>query len=89
MRAVIYARKSTDQSRVADDAKSVTRQVELARGLAAAKGWAVDKVHVYTADGIGGASATKLLSRFDRTCLQGVGEYNSVGSLHEGMKLHL
>ena len=62
MKAAVYARKSTEQN-VADDAKSVTRQVELARGFAAAKGWTVDKEHVYTDDGISGALATKLLSR--------------------------
>ena len=35
MIAAIYARKSTDQSGVADDAKSVTRQIETARAFAA------------------------------------------------------
>jgi len=41
--AAIYARKSTDQSSVADEAKSVTRQVEHARQYAAARGWMVDE----------------------------------------------
>jgi hypothetical protein len=36
--AGIYARKSTDQTGVADDAKSVTRQIETARAYAARKG---------------------------------------------------
>jgi DNA invertase Pin-like site-specific DNA recombinase len=40
MIAAIYARKSTDQN-VADEAKSVTRQVESARAYAARKGWTV------------------------------------------------
>jgi site-specific DNA recombinase len=40
MIAAIYARKSTQQD-VADDAKSVTRQVEHARAYAAKKGWIV------------------------------------------------
>ena len=39
MNVAIYARKSTEQSRVAEDAKSVTRQVELARLYAERKGW--------------------------------------------------
>ena len=38
MIAAIYARKSTDQH-VADEEKSVTRQVEHARAFAATKGW--------------------------------------------------
>ena len=37
MIAAIYARKSTDQQRFADDAKSVTRRVENARAFAAAR----------------------------------------------------
>jgi hypothetical protein len=37
MIAAIYARKSTEQD-VADDAKSVTRQVENARAFAVARG---------------------------------------------------
>ena len=41
MIAAIYARKSTDQIGVADDAKSVSRQVEHFRDYAASKGWAV------------------------------------------------
>jgi len=41
MIAAIYARKSTDQSAVADEAKSVTRQIEHATAYAAGKGWTV------------------------------------------------
>jgi site-specific DNA recombinase len=55
MTAAIYARKSTDQSAVADDQKSVTRQVENARAYAARKGWMVLEEHVYVDDGISGA----------------------------------
>src|SRR5262245_65832879 len=58
MIAAIYARKSTDQN-VADEEKSVTRQVELARAYAARKGWTVDDAHVYTDDGISGAEFLK------------------------------
>ena len=54
MNAAIYARKSTDQL-VADEAKSVTRQVENARAFAVAKGWTVADAHIYIDDGISGA----------------------------------
>jgi site-specific DNA recombinase len=55
MICAIYARKSTEQTGVADEAKSVTRQVEHARAYAAQKGWTVDEVHVYSDDGVSGA----------------------------------
>ena len=55
MTAAIYARKSTEQAGVADEQKSVTRQLDHARAYAAAKGWAVDDAHVYVDDGISGA----------------------------------
>lgn len=55
MIAAVYARKSTDQSGVADDQKSVARQVEHARAYAMRKGWTVDEAHVYVDDGISGA----------------------------------
>ena len=55
MIAAIYARKSTDQSGVADEQKSVARQIEHARQYAARKGWTVDDEHVYVDDGISGA----------------------------------
>jgi len=51
----IYARKSTEQNDVADEAKSITRQIESARAYAARKGWTVDDTHVYSDDGISGA----------------------------------
>ncbi len=55
MIAAIYARKSTEQSGVADEQKSVARQVEHARAYAAAKGWTVDNGCVFVDDGISGA----------------------------------
>ena len=55
MTAAIYARKSTDQSGVADDQKSVTRQVAQATNYATLKGWSVSEAHIYTDDGISGA----------------------------------
>jgi site-specific DNA recombinase len=55
MIAAVYARKSTDQTGVADEAKSVTRQIEHARAFAKAKGWTVADEHIYVDDGISGA----------------------------------
>ena len=55
MIAAIYARKSTDQSGTADDAKSVVRQIDNARAYAARKGWVVSEEHIYVDDGISGA----------------------------------
>jgi DNA invertase Pin-like site-specific DNA recombinase len=55
MLTAIYARKSTEQNGVADDVKSVTRQVEHAKAYAAKKGWTVAEAHVYQDDGVSGA----------------------------------
>lgn len=55
MIAAIYARKSTDQSGVSDDQKSVARQLDHARQYAARKGWTIADEHVYVDDGISGA----------------------------------
>ena len=55
MIVAIYARKSSDQNGMADDQKSVARQVEHARAYATAKGWTVADEHVYVDDGISGA----------------------------------
>jgi site-specific DNA recombinase len=55
LKAAIYARKSTDQSGVSDDQKSVARQIDQARAFAASKGWTVLDEHVYSDDGISGA----------------------------------
>jgi DNA invertase Pin-like site-specific DNA recombinase len=53
--AAIYVRKSTDQTAVADEQKSVTRQIDHARAYAARKGWRVADEHVYVDDGVSGA----------------------------------
>jgi site-specific DNA recombinase len=55
MIAAIYARKSTEQSGVADEQKSVTRQIAHAREYAQRKGWTVDEDRVFVDDGISGA----------------------------------
>ena len=55
MIAAIYARKSTEQTGVADDQKSVARQIEHARAYALKKGWTVADEHLYSDDGISGA----------------------------------
>ena len=55
MKGGIYARKSTDQNGVADDQRSVRRQVDHARQYAAGKGWTVDEASVFVDEGISGA----------------------------------
>ena len=55
MIAAIYVRKSTDQSGVADEAKSVRRQIEHARAYAAGHGWTVRDEYSFVDDGISGA----------------------------------
>jgi site-specific DNA recombinase len=55
MLAAIYARKSTEQTRVSEEEKSVKRQVDHARAYAAKNGWRVAEEHVYIDDGISGA----------------------------------
>ncbi len=55
MIAAIYARKSTEQAGVADEQKSVARQVAHATQYAAGKGWTVDDASVFVDDGISGA----------------------------------
>jgi len=52
MIAAIYARKSTEENGVADEDKSVTRQIEHARAYAASKGWLVADDHIYVDDGV-------------------------------------
>ena len=59
MIAAIYARKSTEQTGVADREKSVTRQIEHAGEYAVGKGWTVAEEHVYSDDGISGAEFAK------------------------------
>lgn len=59
MIAAIYARKSTDQTGVHDETKSVVRQVDHAKAYAKIKGWTVIEEHVYVDDGISGAEFIK------------------------------
>ena len=59
MIAAVYARKSTEQSGVNEDEKSVVRQIEHARNYASRKGWIVVDQHVYSDDGISGAEFVK------------------------------
>jgi DNA invertase Pin-like site-specific DNA recombinase len=54
MIAAIYARKSTEQTSVSKEAKSVTRQIERATAYATKKGWLVGDEHIYVDDGISG-----------------------------------
>jgi site-specific DNA recombinase len=53
--AAVYARKSTEQTGVADEARSVTRQIEHAKLYAAKKGWTVPDELLFVDDGISGA----------------------------------
>src|SRR5437867_653457 len=55
MIAAIYARKSTEQTGIVDEQKSVARQIDHARAYASRKGWIVADEHVYVDDGISGA----------------------------------
>lgn len=55
MFAAIYARKSSDQTAIAEEGKSITRQIDHARQYAARKGWMVADEHVYVDNGISGA----------------------------------
>ncbi|MEO8076717.1 MAG: recombinase family protein [Acidobacteriota bacterium] len=55
MIAAIYARKSTEQTGMADEQKSVTRQIDHARQYAHRKGWTVDEATIFVDDGISGA----------------------------------
>jgi site-specific DNA recombinase len=55
MISAIYARKSTEQTGVNEEEKSVTRQIEHAKAYAKKKGWAVSEEHIYSDDGISGA----------------------------------
>jgi DNA invertase Pin-like site-specific DNA recombinase len=59
MRAAIYARKSTEQSGMIDEEKSVTRQIDHAKAYATKKGWTVADEHVFVDDGISGAEFVK------------------------------
>jgi site-specific DNA recombinase len=58
MIAAIYARKSTEQH-VAEDQKSVARQIDGGRACALRKGWRVDESCIFVDDGISGAEFDK------------------------------
>jgi DNA invertase Pin-like site-specific DNA recombinase len=55
MIAAVYVRKSTEETSVADDQKSVARQLDHARQYAARKAWTIDDRFVFCDDGISGA----------------------------------
>lgn len=55
MICAIYARKSTEQGGVSDEAKSVTRQIEHAKTYATKKGWTVDERFIFSDDAVSGA----------------------------------
>jgi hypothetical protein len=55
MSAAIYARKSTEENGVADEQRSIARQIEHARAYAMRKGWTVDESGIFVDDGISGA----------------------------------
>jgi DNA invertase Pin-like site-specific DNA recombinase len=59
MIAAIYARKSTEQTGVNDEEKSVSRQIEHATAYATRKGWTVAQEHLYSDDGVSGAEFVK------------------------------
>src|SRR5215831_14108444 len=55
MIAAVYARKSTEQTNVSAEDKSVARQIEHAKAYAARQGWALAGEYTYVDDGISGA----------------------------------
>ncbi len=57
--AAIYARKSTEQTGVTDEEKSVRRQIEHAKAYARTKGLAVPDELVFVDDGVSGAEFVK------------------------------
>jgi hypothetical protein len=59
MIGAIYARKSTEQTGAAEDAKSVTRPTSTPERTWATKGWTVGEAHVYVDDEISGAEFAK------------------------------
>jgi site-specific DNA recombinase len=76
MTCAIYARKSTEQNGVADEQKSVSRQIEHARQYATRKGWLLADDHVYVDDGISGAEFAnrpgflRLMKRLGREAIE-------------------
>src|SRR6266566_1393294 len=59
MIAAVYARKSTEQSGISEEAKSVTRQIEHAKLYALRRRCTVGDEYVYSDDGISGAEFSK------------------------------
>jgi len=59
MIAAIYARKSTAETGMNDEEKSVTRQIEHAKAYALKKGWTVAEELIFVDDGISGAEFVK------------------------------
>lgn len=57
--AAIYARKSTEQTGITDEEKSVARQIQHAKAYATRKGWTVSEEHIFVDDGISGAEFVK------------------------------
>jgi site-specific DNA recombinase len=60
MIAAVYARRSTSQADLAEEAKSVATQVQLGRAFASAMGW--DVIEEYVDDAVSGADA-RLVNR--------------------------
>src|SRR5688572_4046634 len=58
MNAAIYARKSTDQTAVVVEQKSIARQVEHATAYAVRRGWSVSPQHIFSDDSISGAESS-------------------------------
>ena len=59
MIGAIYARKSTEQTGVSDEEKSVARQIDHAKTYALKKGWTVPEELIFVDDGISGAEFVK------------------------------
>ncbi len=59
MITAVYARKSTEQTGVTDDEKSVARQVALARDYAERNGWTVRDEYIFTDEAVSGAEFDK------------------------------
>jgi hypothetical protein len=56
--STVIGAESTEQHGVADEARSVIRQIDHPRAYAAAKDWTVNDEHVFADDGISGAEFT-------------------------------
>lgn len=63
IQASIYARRSTEQRGVDDEAKSVALQIQSALAFAAEQHWTVDPAHIYSDEAVSGAETRKLRGR--------------------------